>query len=283
MPNVFHPPKGPCFTDLKGKVALVTGGGSGIGRGISLRLAAEGMRLFICAKSMEPVHDAVREIEAAGGEATAVHCDVADSDDIVRLFEFIKTKTDRFDVLVHNAALMAGNRKIVDTDLEFWRQIYATNTESAFVLARESAKIMIPQESGSIVFISTIGAQQAHYNLVPYDSSKGALDSFTRGLAIELAAHNIRVNGVAPGAIPGLSAHKHGVEPFKRDVLAFADEIPLEDFQQKYIPAGRYGTPAEIAAAVAFLASTQASYITGVTLNVDGGATAQLSPKGIWI
>ena len=283
MPNVFHPPQGPCYADLKGKVALITGGGTGIGRGISTRLAVEGMQVFICARSEEPLHEAARAIEAAGGKAIAVRCDVSDAGDIVSLFEFIKTHTDRVDVLVHNAALMAGRGKIVDTDIEFWRQIYATNVESAFVLAKEAAKVMIPQHSGSIVFISTIGAQQAHYNLVPYDSSKGALDSFTRGLAIELAAHGIRVNGVAPGAIPGLTAHRRDIEPSKRDLLAFADEIPLEDFQQKYIPAGRYGTPAEIAAAVAFLASEQASYVTGVTLNVDGGATAQLSPKGIWI
>ena len=192
MPNVFRPPHGPCFQDLAGQVALVTGGGTGIGRGISMRLAEEGMRLFLCGIHEEPLVDAARTIEAAGGTAIPIACDLSKSHEIEAMFETIRSSCDGPDVLVHNAALMAGRGKILDTDVEFWRNMFATNVESAFVLSRECAKTMIPRHSGSIVFISTIGAQRAHYNLVPYDSSKGAIDS--------LAIENNYLNECSPGS-----------------------------------------------------------------------------------
>lgn len=283
MPNVFRPPHGPCFPDLSGQIALVTGGGTGIGRGISIRLAEERMRLFLCGIHEEPLVDVAREIEAGGGTATPIVCDISKPEEIEAMFATIRSSCEGPDVLVHNAAMMTGRGKILDTDVEFWRQMFATNVESAFVLSRECAKTMIPRHLGSIVFISTIGAQRAHYGLIPYDSSKGAIDSLTRAVALELGEHNIRVNGVAPGPIPGRSAYQGDHTPRPMDVLAFQDEIPFEDFKQPYIPLGRHGTPAEIASVVAFLASAQASYVTGQIIAVDGGATAQLSPKGIWI
>ncbi|MGE5551748.1 MAG: SDR family NAD(P)-dependent oxidoreductase [Bacteroidota bacterium] len=283
MAETFHPPQGPCFADLRGKTALVTGGGSGIGRGICLRLAAEGMRVFFCGRTEVDLRETARMIEAAGGRGTPIVADISQADAITHLFAAIQGESEPLTLLVHNAASIAM-RTFMDTDAELWRRIFAVNVDGAFYLTKKAVELMAPRRAGSIIFISTIGSQRAHYKMAAYDSSKGALDALTRGLALDLAEHGIRVNTVAPGSIPAdRSAGRPGDSRKHLYDLATRDEIPVAEFGQPYIPLGRHGTPAEIAAAVAFLASNQASYITGQILCVDGGATAQLSPKGCWI
>ncbi|HEY3378261.1 MAG TPA: SDR family oxidoreductase [Armatimonadota bacterium] len=284
MTEIVHPPQGPCFSDLQGKIALVTGGGAGIGRGMSLRLAAEGMHVYICGRTEETLLETVDMIREQGGLATSVLADVANEDDVARVFTHIRGEQGTFDVLVHNAARVQSG-SFEKTNADIWDDVFATNTRSAFTLAKQATELMIPKQSGSIIFISTIGASRGHYNMVAYDSSKGAVDSFTRSLAIELARYRIRVNAIAPGATLGRDMHRKSKEfPWRqRNELVYEEEVPFEAIAQPYIPLGRYGTPAEIAAAVAFLASSQSSYVTGQILNVDGGATAQLSPRGIFI
>lgn len=283
MAETFRPPQGPCFADLRGKTALVTGGGSGIGRGICLRLAAEGMQVFFCGRTESDLWETARMIEAAGGRGIPIVADISEADAITHLFTTIQTNGGVLDLLVHNAAQIAL-RTFVDTDIELWRRAFAVNVEGAFHLAKKAAALMTPRRAGNIVFISTIGSLRAHYKMVAYDSSKGALDAFTRCLALELAEYGIRVNTVAPGSIPASRSTGRPDSPNKHlHDLAIRDEIPVAEFGQPHIPLGRHGTPGEIAAAVAFLASHQASYITGQILCVDGGATAQLSPKSCWI
>jgi 3-oxoacyl-[acyl-carrier protein] reductase len=269
MSEMYSPPQGPCYEDLKGKTVLVTGGGAGIGRGISLRLADEGMRVLMCGRTEQTLSETVDLIRSAGGQADYATADVSREDDIARLFSRIKDEYGSLDVLVHNAA-MKYSRSFAETDTSHWHEVFRANSDSAYYLAKECADMMIPRRTGAIVFISTIGAARAHYGMVPYDASKGALESFTRALAIELAEHGIRVNGVAPGSTPVRER-------------SFAKDIPVDDVRQRFIPMGRSATPAEMAAPVAFLASNQSMYITGQTLTVDGGATAQLSPKGCFI
>jgi NAD(P)-dependent dehydrogenase (short-subunit alcohol dehydrogenase family) len=283
MTETFRPPQGPCFADLRGKAALVTGGGAGISRGITGRLAAEGMDVFLCGRTEAKLQETAERIQQAGGWAVAVVADVSREEDIARLFARIREERQTLDVLVHNAALI-DRGTLQKTDAAFWHTMYATNIHSAFYLAKQCAEMMVPRRSGNMIFISTIGATRPHQGMLAYDSSKGALDTFTRSLAIELAPLGIRVNAIAPGAIAGREPRGAPDSPWARhSKLAFEPEINLEDFAQKYVPVGRFGMPAEIAAAVAFLASDQASYITGHVLCVDGGATAQLSPRGIWI
>jgi len=280
MAQMFRPPQGPCFSDLQGKVALVTGGGSGIGRGISHRLAAEGMQVFLCGRTEERLAKTAEDIRDSGGRATPVVADISREDQIADLFGRIREESGALDLLVHNAALVRG-KTLAETDAPFWRAVFATNIDSAFHLAKQCTEMMIPRASGNLIFISTIGAVRAHYGMVAYDSSKGALNSLTRALALELSSHNIRVNAIAPGAVIGQESRRSAHSP--RNVVAFDPEIPMEHLRQPHIPLGRRGTPAELGAAVAFLASDQSSYITGQTLCVDGGATVQLSPRGIWI
>lgn len=204
---------------------------------------------------------------AAGGSSEGFVADVADGTQVATVMAHIRDGHGALHLLVHNAALVRGGT-LAATDTEYWHRMFATNMDSAYYLASGAMELMAPRRSGAIVFISTVGAVRAHHGMVAYDTTKGALDAFTRALALELAPQGIRVNAVAPGAT-------------RRD--AHAAETPTTALHQPYVPMGRKGTPAEIAAAVAFLASHQASYITGQVLYVDGGATAQLSPRGVFI
>jgi 3-oxoacyl-[acyl-carrier protein] reductase len=267
MSEMLSLPRGPCYSDLRDKVALVTGGGTGIGRGIAIRLAQEGMRVYICGRTEATLAGTAEVCRQEPGEVRPVVADVSDGASVAALLGRIEAEAERLDVLVHNAAILGGG-KLRGMSLERWRERFATNVDSVFYLAQGCAEIMVRQGSGAMVFISTIGAIRAHRGMFAYDSSKGAVDSATRSLALELSPFGIRVNAVAPGATA-------------RDV--YTDAVAGRDISQPYVPLGRKGTPAETAAAVAFLASAQSSYITGQTLCVDGGATTQLSPPGIFI
>jgi len=267
MNTSVRSPEGPCFPDLKGKIVLVTGGGAGIGRGISIRLAQEGMSVCLCGRTEARLLETVDAIHEAGGTAFPIVADLAVPEDVERVMSTVAEQAGPLDALVHNAAWVHGST-LAQTTPDDWRRMMATNLDSVYFLTRAAMDVMIPRRQGALVYISTIGAQQAHHGMTSYDSSKGALDVFTRSAALELAPAGLRVNGIAPGAI---MRNMHEVE------------TPLASLQQPYVPMGRRGTPAEIAAAVAFLISEQASYITGQILTVDGGATAQLSPRGIFI
>ncbi len=260
-------PSAPCYADLRGRVALVTGGGSGIGKGISLRLATEGMVVCLCGRHEDTLQETAALIRAAGGTALPIAADLAEPDTIARLMATVAEQAGPLDLLVHNAALLRA-RPLAQTTPEEWRHLMATNLDSAYYLARAALEVMVPRHSGNLILISTIGAQQAHHGMNAYDTSKGGIDSFIRSVALELAPQGIRVNGIAPGAI---DSQRHEAE------------VPAAALHQPYVPMLRRGLPAEIAAAVAFLASSQAAYITGQMLTVDGGATAQLSPPGVFI
>jgi len=227
------------------------------------------MRVLLCGRTEKTLSETVEQIRSAGGQADFAIADVSSEVDIAKLFERIRDEYGALHVLVHNAA-MKYSKSFAETDTAHWREVFGANIDSAYYLAKAYTDMMAPHGTGVIVFISTVGACRAHYGMVPYDSSKAALESFTRALAIELAPQGIRVNGVAPGSTR--TERKH-----------FAAEVSLEDVKQTLIPMGRSGTPAETAAAVAFLASSQSMYITGQTLIVDGGATVQLSPNGCFI
>lgn len=262
-------PKGPCFNDLKDKVALVTGGGTGIGRGICLRLAQEGMKVVLCGRRQEKLDETVELVKEIGGTATPIACDIAEPEQVDELYKQVIAEYGTVDLLVHNAAEKFSGT-FQSTSLEDWRRVMATNIDAAFYLSRKCTDVMLSNGSGGIVFVSTIGAFRGHYKMLAYDCSKGAMEALIRGMAIELARFGIRVNGVAPGATAIRKA-------------AFEDPIPVDKLEHPNVPLGRSGTPEEMAAAVAFLASEQAAYIIGQTLVVDGGALAQLSPRGAWI
>jgi len=256
-PVRYVEPDVPCYPDLRGKAMIVTGGGTNIGRGIALRLGAEGGRVLVCGRRVELLDQTRDLIRQAGGECEALRVDLTCDEDINRLFETVVSRFGTLDVLVQNAAYMFMTDSPSLT-LEAWDRSFATIARGAFQLASHAYKLMEPKREGVMVFISTIGALRAHRHGLPYDSAKAAVDGLVRNLAVDYGDVGIRVNGVAPGPI-----------------LPATVPTPCPE-----VPIGRNGTTADIAAAVAFMASRQASYITGQILYVDGGVTVQLWPRG---
>jgi 3-oxoacyl-[acyl-carrier protein] reductase len=254
----------PRYRELAGKVAVVTGAAKGIGQGIAVRLAREGMLLVAADVDDESLSVTTDTLRDAGAAVVAVPGDLALEDDIDRLFE---TAADRFgtvDLLVNNAADL-NRRRMLDPHGDLLDLQLATNIRSPYLCSGKVAAIMREASGGSIVNISSVGGIRAHQRGLPYDVTKGAIDAMTRAMAVDLGMYGIRVNAIGPGL-----THTYRTDP-QRDPAAYraaADRVPLR----------RFGTPADIGAMVAFLASDDASYISGQVLYVDGGLAIQLDP-----
>lgn len=253
----------PRYPELKGQVAVVTGSTKGIGRGIALRLGREGMRVVVNSRTATDVQATTAALQGLGINAIGVTADQARTEDVNRLIDETVRAFGTIDLLVNNAADLSRGH-FFDVDEAWVDREFAANIKGPYLLAQRAAEIMRPRRSGNIVHISSVGGLRAHWAGLPYDVTKGALDAMTRAMGIELAAAGIRVNCIAPGAI-----YTEGWGP--------PDSPWLKDVAER-IPLGRLGTPLEIGAAVAFLASTDASYIIGQIIYVDAGITSQLTP-----
>lgn len=255
----------PRYPELNGQVAVVTGGAKGIGRGIVLRLAREGMHVVIADKdeeSLDLTMDSLRRLD------TMVHAflgDLSQAEVIKELFEQIIEKFAGVDLLINNAANLDRFR-LLDEHEEVLGLQLATNIRGPYLCSAQAAKFMSQADGGNIIHISSVGGIRAHWFGFPYDITKGAIDSMTRTMAIDLAEYNIRVNAIAPGAI----RTRRTPPSDHTGVWEMSTRIPLQ----------RFGLISEISSAVAFLASPEASYITGQIIYVDGGITAQLAPPG---
>jgi 2-hydroxycyclohexanecarboxyl-CoA dehydrogenase len=247
---------------LNGKVALVTGGARGIGRAIVLRLAREGAKVAICDVLPDEAIKVVDEVKKAGGECIFIEADVTHKDEIDALVKAIEDKYGTIDILVNNAGGPGEHRLFADTDEESWGKVIDLNFWGPLKVTKAVLRIMISHSSGNIVNIgSESGRIGAGYEVV-YSACKGGIIAFTKSLARELARHSIRVNCVCPGPTE---------TPL---VVMISKENP--EFQtklEKSIPMRRRGRPEEIAAAVLFLVSDEANYITGQVLSVSGGIT----------
>lgn len=243
------------MTRLEGKVALVTGASRGIGRAIALRLAAEGALVVAVARG-DNAADTVAAIAAAGGRAQALPLDVTDGDAVVAAVQGVVAAHGRLDIVVSNAGITRDQLmlRMKRTD---WDEVIATNLTAAFVLCQAALKPMIKQRGGRIVAISSVVGQMGNAGQANYAASKAGLIGFCKSLAREVGSRQITVNVVAPGFVATDMTNAVADETKK----AWAEQIPL----------GRLGTPDDIASAVCFLASDEASYITGQVLAVNGG------------
>ncbi len=243
---------------LSNKVAVVTGAGAGIGRAIALRFGAEGARVVVNDIDPASAGDAARAIVAAGGAAVSVAADVASQVEVDRLFDATLQRFSTVDVLVNNASLTDTARHFLAADEQWWDRILAVNLKSAFLCALRAARVMARRRHGAIINMSSGGASRAHRGNAAYDAAKGGIEALTRALALDLGPYGVRVNGLVPGSI-----NSHNL-----------DAATLRE-RGEVMPLGRVGTVAEMAGPAVFLASDDASYITGHMLVVDGGLLAQ--------
>ena len=250
---------------LEGKVAIVTGSANGIGFGIATRFAKEGAKVVICDVDDERLPKAAEEIaEETGAEVLAVRTDVSKEPDVENLF---KEAIDRFgtlDILVNNAQMPVrlGERgPFLTTTSEGWQRYMEANLGMLYFCSIRAAKIMAKKRKGSIINISTNGAVRPHRNSIAYDSMKGAVDSFTRATAVDLAPWGVRVNSIQPGLI-----NNRGLQGRSEEEEASRVSV---------VPIGRAGLPSDIAWAAVFLAADDASFITGISILVDGGMITQ--------
>lgn len=241
---------------LKDKVAVVTGASRGIGRAIALKLAACGARVVLSARSQAALDDLAAEIAAAGGEALAVPTDIARTAEVENLFERAVERFGQVDILVNNAGITRDTLLVRMKDAD-WDAVLETNLKGPFVCSRAAAKIMTKQRSGRIINISSVVGEMGNAGQANYCASKAGLIGLTKSMARELARRHVTVNAVTPGFIV----------TDMTEVLS--DKVKEELLGQ--IPLGRFGEADDIAAAVVFLASDQAAYITGQVLGVNGG------------
>ncbi len=259
QPFALHPP---ATRLLEGRRALVTGGDSGIGQAVCYELAAHGAAVAInYVSAPDEAERMVAEIEAAGARALAVKMDVASESDVQRGFAEAAAAFDGVDLLVNNAGVEKPFL-LLEMPLEVWQKVIDVNLTGAFLCAREAARTMNERKSpGVIVNMSSVHEQIAWERFSHYCASKGGMKLFAQSIAKELAPLGIRVVNVAPGAVD-TPINKSVLEDPKESAAVLA-EVPL----------GRWGHVSDIANAVCWLASEQASYVTGATLFVDGGMT----------
>jgi 3-oxoacyl-[acyl-carrier protein] reductase len=239
------------------RVAVVTGGSRGIGKEICLALAKNGYDIVTCyAKSADAAMQTVAECKAFGVNADAFCADVADSESVAHFFEQVKENFGTVDVLVNNAGITRDTLLLRMSEEDF-TQVLDTNLKGAFLCTKEAAKLMLKHKSGRIISISSVVGLRGNAGQANYAASKAGLIGFTKSVARELGGKGITANAIAPGFIR----------------TEMTDQLP-EEMQKSYeaqIPRKRFGTGADVAAAVCFLASEQADYITGQVLAVDGG------------
>jgi 3-oxoacyl-[acyl-carrier protein] reductase len=242
---------------LKDQVALVTGGSRGIGRAIVELFAAEGAKVaFVYRGSRDAAEKLVQHVTAAGGTAKAIQVDVTKLEEAQACAEQVEKEWGRLDILVNNAGIIKDDL-FIRLEPEAWAQVLQTNLGGAYNFCRAVAYPMMKKRRGRIINISSVAADYVNPGQTNYAASKGAINAFTRALAVELASRNVTVNAIAPG--------------FIETDMSEAVRNKAGDLLKKFIPMRRIGQPADIARVAVFLASDESAYITGQVLTVDGG------------
>lgn len=254
---------------LKDRVAMVTGGGTGIGKAISLAFADEGAAVVVAARNLARLEEVANQIKYEGGKAKAIQSDIADYDQIKRMVAETVQEFDKLDILINNAAAYSySNADVPDMDLDVWYDTLDVNVTGTMLCAREAMKVMIPRQSGVIVNVSSVAGISGHPTESPYCVSKWAIIGFTEVLAIEAGKHNIRVNTISPGATR--------TPELEEMIAALAKRrgMTAEEMWRKLKASNslnRIAEPGETVRAAVFMASDGSSAMTGHNMIVSCG------------
>ena len=238
---------------LNDKVVVVTGAGGGIGRAIALRFAEQGSTVVVNDVDAAAAPAVVEAITAAGGSASVAVADVSSGESVGEMFDAVLAEHGTVDVLVNNAGLVAPMLHFFDADEAWWRRILDVNLTGHFLCSHRAARIMAKAGGGCIINMSSGGATRAHRAFTAYDATKGGIEALTRAMALDLGPYGIRVNALMPGSI---------------DTSGL--DVEQRTLRGENVPLGRIGEPHDMTGAAVFLASDDASYITGDVIKVDG-------------
>src|SRR5450631_2571699 len=250
--------KTPALFDLNGRVAVVTGGNGGIGRGIALGLAEAGSAVAVFGRNEEKNHRVLSELKALGMPSMALAVDLTNRAALEPAIERVERELGGIDILVNNAGNVSLSGGVLNETPEDWDKVIETQLNAVFLLSKLAARSMLSRKGGKII---NIGIMYSFFGsgLVPsYSAAKGAIVQLTKSMAIELAPHNIQVNAIAPGWI-------------ETDMTAPVRTMPMNDEILARTPAGRWGQPEELAGTAVYLASRASDFVTGTTIRVDGG------------
>jgi len=253
---------------LEGRVAIVTGGGSGIGRGICRQIAKEGGKVVVCDIDAESAAATVASITEDGGEATSLKTDVTKKSEVRKMVEESRTKYGRIDILVNNAGTDIKGA-ITELKEETWDMLMALNLKGVFLCTQAVMPVMIEQHYGRVVNIASMAGKTGEPFTSPYCASKFGVIGFTQSVALEVGKHNVTINAICPGPVDTELIRKSVAQSAKIKGMS------PQDFMQEFFigptPLGRIAKPSDVAKAAVFLASDDAEFITGSTLNVSGG------------
>lgn len=250
--------------DLRGRVAVVTGGSRGLGLEMAEALGEAGAQVAICARRQQWLEPAAAQLQARGIESLAMQVDVGKPDEVRALVDRVRERFGRIDILVNNAGTAWG-APVLEMPLERWQQVLETNLTGAFLTTQAVGRVLIERRYGKIINVASVaglaGSPPELLDAIGYSAAKGGLLAFTRDLAVKWARHNVYVNAIAPGYFPTRMTER---------ILANAQQY-IEDVT----PLGRIGKPGDLKGVVVFLASAASDYITGQVISVDGGLTAR--------
>lgn len=244
--------------DLTGRVAIVTGGNGGIGRGIALGFARAGAAVAIVGRNEDKNQRVLNELEEIGNPALALRVDLSNRDELEPALNKIDSELGPAGILVNNAGIVSLSGGVLEESAEDWDSVVETQLNAVFLLSKLVARSMVERQSGKII---NIGSMYSYFGsgLAPsYSAAKGAIIQLTKSMAIELAPNNIQVNAIAPGWI-------------ETDMTAVVQTLPMNDEIIARTPAGRWGQPEELVGTAVFLASRASDFVTGTTIRVDGG------------
>jgi NAD(P)-dependent dehydrogenase (short-subunit alcohol dehydrogenase family) len=250
---------------LKGKVAVITGGGRGIGQAIAFAFAKAGAKVVITSRKAQDLEATANEIKSFGGEALPLPAHLGKTDEIKKMISTVMEKFGRIDILVNNAGASPAMGSVLESDERLWDKLMDINLKGAYFVSQAAANIMVKQGGGKIINVASVDGFNPERGLSIYSISKAGMRMLTKVFANELNSFNIQVNTIAPGPINTKMMNSHWGHMPPEEAQKIKETV------EKFLPSGRIGNPDEIAGAALYLASAASSYTTGAEIVVDGG------------